>query len=49
MKEVYMENIKKKYDCIVVGAGPMGIFTCYELMLKRPDLKVLLIEKGNDI
>ncbi len=44
-----MENIKKKYDCIVVGAGPMGIFTCYELMLKRPDLKVLLIEKGNDI
>lgn len=44
-----MENFKKKYDCIVVGAGPMGIFTCYELMLKRPDLKVLLIEKGNDI
>lgn len=44
-----MENLKKYYDCIVVGAGPMGIFTCYELMLKRPDLKVLLVEKGNDI
>lgn len=39
----------KKYDCIVVGAGPMGIFTCYELMLKKPDFKVLLIDKGPDI
>ena len=44
-----MENIAKKYDCIVVGAGPMGIFTCYELMIKKPNLKVLLVEKGNDI
>ncbi len=39
----------KKYDCIVVGAGPAGIFTCYELLEKNKDLKVLLIDKGNDI
>ncbi|ABO50111.1 glucose-inhibited division protein A [Desulforamulus reducens MI-1] len=39
----------KNYDVIVVGAGPAGIFTCYELMLKAPQLKVLLIEKGRDI
>ena len=39
----------KKYDVIVVGAGPMGYFTCYELMLKNPNLKVLLIDKGHDI
>ena len=39
----------KKYDVIVVGAGPMGIFTCYELMKKAPNLKVLLIDKGHDI
>ncbi len=39
----------KKYDCIVVGAGPMGIFTAYELMKKQPDFKVLLIDKGHDI
>ncbi len=39
----------KKYDAIIIGAGPMGIFTAYELMLKSPQLKVLLIDKGNDI
>ncbi len=38
-----------KYDVIVVGAGPAGIFTCYELMLKKPEFKVLLIDKGHDI
>lgn len=39
----------KKYDVIIVGAGPAGIFTCYELVLKAPHLKVLLIDKGRDI
>ncbi|MGI6037129.1 MAG: NAD(P)/FAD-dependent oxidoreductase [Limnochordia bacterium] len=38
-----------KYDVIVVGAGPAGIFTCYELMEKAPHLKVFLIDKGRDI
>jgi uncharacterized FAD-dependent dehydrogenase len=37
------------YDVIVVGAGPAGIFTCYELTLKMPNAKVLLIDKGHDI
>ncbi|WP_031515708.1 NAD(P)/FAD-dependent oxidoreductase [Desulfofalx alkaliphila] len=39
----------KNYDVIVVGAGPAGIFTCYELILKSPGVKVLLIDKGRDI
>lgn len=39
----------KKYDVIVVGAGPAGIFTCYELISKTPDMKILLIDKGRDI
>lgn len=38
-----------KYDVIVVGAGPAGIFACYELSLKAPHLKVLLVDKGHDI
>ena len=42
-----MEN--KKYDVIVVGAGPMGYFTCLELIKKDPSKKVLLVEKGRDI
>ncbi len=37
------------YDVIVVGAGPAGIFTCYELTLKLPGANVLLIDKGHDI
>ena len=39
----------KKYDVIVVGAGPAGIFTAYELVEKNPNAKVLLMDKGNDI
>lgn len=38
-----------KYDVIIVGAGPAGIFASYELNLKAPHFKVLLIDKGHDI
>ena len=38
-----------KYDVIIVGAGPMGIYTAYEFMVKSPEKKVLLIDKGHDI
>ena len=41
--------IMNHYDVIVVGAGPAGIFACYELSLKMPEAKVLLIDKGHDI
>lgn len=34
------------YDVIIIGAGPGGIFSAYELSLKAPELKVLLIESG---
>lgn len=37
------------YDVIIIGAGPSGIFCAYELMEKRPDLKVLMVEKGRAI
>ncbi len=38
-----------RYDVIIVGAGPSGIFCAYELINKKPDLKVLMIEKGRRI
>lgn len=41
--------MKNHYDVIIVGAGPMGIFTAYELMMISPEKSVLLIDKGNDI
>ena len=37
------------YDVIIIGAGPSGIFCAYELMRQKPDLKVLMIEKGRSI
>ena len=37
------------YDVIIIGAGPSGAFCAYELMEKRPDLSVLIIEKGRKI
>ena len=35
-----------KYDVIIVGAGPAGLFAAYELITKKKDLKVLLIDQG---
>ena len=38
-----------QYDVIIIGAGPGGIFSAYELMKKRPDLKVGVFECGNEL
>lgn len=36
-----------KYDVIIIGAGPGGIYTAYELTRKRTDLKVAVFEAGH--
>lgn len=38
-----------RYDVIIIGAGPSGIFCAYELINEKPDLKILMIEKGRRI
>ncbi len=35
------------YDVIVIGAGPGGIFTVFELAKLRPDLRIAVFEAGN--
>jgi len=37
------------YDCIIVGAGPAGIFTAKEYLKRSPGKKVLILEKGQRI
>ena len=39
----------KHYDVIVVGAGPGGIFTAYELMRLAPGMRVAVFEAGNPL
>ncbi len=41
--------MEKQFDVIIIGAGPGGIFCAYELLDKKKDLKVLLLEKGRSI
>ncbi len=36
----------KKYDVVIVGAGPAGLFCAYELIENNKKLKIALIDKG---
>ena len=37
------------YDVIIIGAGPGGIFSAYELLQKKCDLKIGVFEAGNSL
>ena len=41
--------MSNQYDVIMIGAGPSAIFCAYELKRNKPDMKVLMIEKGRRI
>ena len=38
-----------KYDVVIVGAGPGGIFSAYELIECAPELKVAVFELGSEL
>ncbi len=35
------------YDVIIIGGGPGGIFSAYELIQKKPELKVAVFDYMN--
>ena len=37
------------YDVAIIGAGPGGIFSAYELTRLRPDLKIAVFEAGHKL
>lgn len=38
-----------KYDVVIIGAGPGGIFSAYELVKQNENLKIAVFEAGNPL
>ena len=38
-----------KYDVIIIGAGPAGLFAAYELITKNSKLKIAILDKGKKV
>ena len=36
-------------DVLIIGAGPGGIFSAYELVKLNPNLKISVFESGNPL
>jgi len=39
---------KSRYDYIIIGAGPAGLFFAYKLALKEKNKSILLVDKGQE-
>lgn len=47
--KIFHCEVAMNYDVIIVGAGPGGIFSAYELTRLRPELKVAVFEAGHPL
>ena len=45
----FHEKMNTDYDVLIIGAGPGGIFSAFELAKCAPDLKVGVFEAGNPL
>ena len=39
----------ERYDLIVIGGGIVGLATAYQLLLRKPDLRLCLLEKESEL
>lgn len=46
---IILSGDKMKYDVIIIGAGPAGLFSAYELITKNKNLKIALLDKGSSV
>ena len=46
---IILSGDKMKYDVIIIGAGPAGLFSAYELITKNKKLKIALLDKGSSV
>lgn len=37
------------YDVVIIGAGPGGIYSAYELIKLNKGLKIVVLEEGNPL
>ena len=42
-------QMDSNYDVIIIGAGPGGIYSAYELMKLCPEMKIAVFESGNPL
>ena len=47
--DLHIGDINMLYDVIIIGAGPGGIFSAYQLTEKNSDLKIAVFEAGNEL
>ena len=38
-----------KYDVMIIGAGPSGIFTAIEMIKRGSQKKIIIVEKGKPV
>ncbi|MBO4366555.1 MAG: NAD(P)/FAD-dependent oxidoreductase [Clostridia bacterium] len=41
--------MERNYDVVIIGAGPGGIYSAYELVRKAPHLRIAVLEEGNPL